>query len=122
MLLLRPLPENAAEAFLDAVENTAESNVQLMAIAPLLRSTGKVERQYRLNIGTLPVAYHSELNGQFLYVLDSAVTSVSGGGSRSTRVPVPPCIRATELGTETEAIIEIDDKVCVQALLQLCDV
>eukprot|EP00951_Prasinocladus_malaysianus_P046746 scaffold647910_cov38-Prasinocladus_malaysianus.AAC.1 len=59
------------------------------------RKDGKLERQYRLNIGRLPVAYRSEPEGHILYVLDSALSVMSNDSDvsgRDARPPVPPCI------------------------------
>ena len=41
----------------------------------LRRSNGSIERQYRLNLGVLPVAYTAEADGNLVYILDKAVTS-----------------------------------------------
>lgn len=41
----------------------------------LRRKDGAVERQHRLNVGRLPVAYTSEPDGNLLYVMDGAVTA-----------------------------------------------
>lgn len=51
----------------------------------LRRPDGKVERQYRLNVGSLPVAYTSDKpagadDSDILYIMDRAVTSFQGGG------------------------------------------
>jgi hypothetical protein len=41
----------------------------------LRRSNGSIERQYRLNLGVLPIAYTAEPGGNLVYILDKAVTS-----------------------------------------------
>jgi uncharacterized membrane protein YgcG len=71
---------------------TADGGVKL-----LRRRGGAVERQHRLNVGRLPVAYTSEPGGSLLYVMDGAVTAFQkdpsagrwGGGPR--RGEVLPC-------------------------------
>lgn len=50
----------------------------------LRRPDGKVERQYRLNVGSLPVAYSSDKpagaeDSDLLYIMDRAVTSYHQG-------------------------------------------
>lgn len=52
----------------------------------LRRPDGKVERQYRLNVGSLPVAYTSDKpagadDNDILYIMDRAVTSFQAGGN-----------------------------------------
>ncbi len=49
---------------------TSDGGVKL-----LRRKGGEVERQHRLNVGRLPVAYRSEAEGGLLYVMDGAVTA-----------------------------------------------
>lgn len=84
----------------------------------LRRRDGKVEKQYRLNVGTLPVAYTSDPprgDGEpgggdddapdLLYVMDKAVTCYSSG----ERAPVPPCIKVGDSGN-CEVAIEIEDR------------
>lgn len=52
----------------------------------LRRPDGKVERQYRLNVGSLPVAYTSDKPAgaddetDLLYIMDRAVTSYNRDG------------------------------------------
>jgi hypothetical protein len=51
----------------------------------LRRPDGKVERQYRLNVGSLPVAYTSDKpegaeDTDLLYIMDRAVTSFNRDG------------------------------------------
>ena len=43
--------------------------------------SGEVEKQYRLNMGSLPIGYRSEPEGgRFIYILDDALTTYSAGG------------------------------------------
>lgn len=53
----------------------------------LRRPDGKVERQYRLNVGSLPVAYSSDKaagadDTDLLYIMDRAVTSFQRDGKQ----------------------------------------
>lgn len=53
----------------------------------LRRPDGKVERQYRLNVGSLPVAYTSDKaagadDSDLLYIMDRAVTSFQRDGKQ----------------------------------------
>jgi hypothetical protein len=55
----------------------------------LRRPDGKVERQYRLNVGSLPVAYTSDKPAgadepDLLYIMDRAVTSYNRDGEHGT--------------------------------------
>lgn len=57
----------------------------------LRRANGKVERQYRLNVGSLPVAYTSDQpadagDSDLLYIMDRAVTSYHRDGERLIRL------------------------------------
>lgn len=61
------------------------------------RTEDKVERQYRLNVGPLPVAYRTELEGRFLYILDEALSTFDNAFTQKG-VLVPPCIAALEDG------------------------
>lgn len=79
-----------------------------------------MERQYRLLVGTLPIAYRSEVDGRYLYVLDRALVCFVGDAAAArSAVPVPPCITATPLGDATEAVLEIDDKVTACGLCEV---
>ena len=56
----------------------------------LRRPDGKVERQYRLNVGSLPVAYTSDKPAgadepDLLYIMDRAVTSYNRDGEHGRR-------------------------------------
>jgi hypothetical protein len=52
----------------------------------LRRKDGSVERQNRLNIGTLPVAYTSDGSSDILYIMDRAVTSYNRDAGAHTAV------------------------------------
>jgi uncharacterized protein len=66
------------------------------------RKDGRVERQYRLNIGPLPVAYRTEPEGQFLYVLDEALSTFDNAYTRKGLL-VPPCIM--QIGADTTQLL-----------------
>ena len=81
----------------------------------LRRADGAVERQHRLNIGPLPVAYRAGGDGdgdggRLLYVMDGAVTAFMREPNAGDRVPVPPCIRRAATGAATEAVLELEDR------------
>ena len=64
------------------------------------RKSGAIERQYRQNVGKLPVAYRSEPDGRYLYVLDESLTSYSTAErGQADKPPVPPCILPVENDT-----------------------
>ncbi|GBF95525.1 hypothetical protein Rsub_08506 [Raphidocelis subcapitata] len=75
----------------------------------LRRKDGTVERQYRLNVGRLPVAYTAEPDGALVYVLEGAVTAFQKDPAAGDRVPVPPCIRKGDAGS-TEVVLELEDR------------
>ena len=62
---------------------TREGGVKL-----LRRKDGRVERQHRLNVGELPVAYTSDGSADLLYVMDRAVTCYGNAGALLTSLPV----------------------------------
>lgn len=76
---------------------------------PACRS-GAVERQLRLNSGKLPVAYRTEPEGRYLYVLDDALTTYTAdeSGLGDGKPPVPPCI--IRVGKSTQVALEVDDR------------
>ena len=61
-----------------------------------------MERQYRVHVGKLPFAYRTEPEGQYLYILDGALTTYTaeegGGAAGPAGPPLPPCITATGQG------------------------
>mmetsp|Transcript_11992 Transcript_11992/g.33731 ORF Transcript_11992/g.33731 Transcript_11992/m.33731 type:complete len:232 (+) Transcript_11992:176-871(+) len=69
------------------------------------RKSGKLEKQYRLNIGRLPVAYRSDPDSHLLYILDNAVSVFSNDSE--ARPPVPPCI--LKAGDKVQVALEIED-------------
>eukprot|EP00882_Tetradesmus_deserticola_P008373 GHRQ01008830.1.p1 GENE.GHRQ01008830.1~~GHRQ01008830.1.p1 ORF type:complete len:246 (+),score=127.10 GHRQ01008830.1:546-1283(+) len=75
----------------------------------LRRKDGSVERQHRLSVGSLPVAYTSDGSSDILYIMDRAVTSYNRDAGAGDRVPVPPCIRVGESGN-VEVTLEIEDR------------
>eukprot|EP00891_Asterochloris_glomerata_P007027 jgi/Astpho2/7027/fgenesh1_pg.00107_%23_70_t len=96
------------------VIDTQKDKVQLYAtdggVKLLKRSNGDLERQYRLNVGKLPVAYRNEPEARFLYIMDGALTSYSSQDPAGAKAsPVPPCIQALNHDT-TQVSLEIDDR------------
>lgn len=78
----------------------------------LKRRSGAVEKQYRVNIGKLPIGYRTEPEGQYLYILDDALTTYSaeeGAAGGTGKPPVPPCILPTAQGG-CHVALEIEDR------------
>ncbi|GMH32640.1 hypothetical protein BSKO_00474 [Bryopsis sp. KO-2023] len=74
------------------------------------RKDGRVERQCRLNVGELPVAYKTTPEGHFLYVLSNAVAAYTGRiNEKKTETPVPPCIMYVE-PKGCQIALEVEDK------------
>lgn len=74
----------------------------------LRRKSGEVERQIRYNVGKLPVAYRTEPDGRYLYILDNALTTYTAGEGDG-KPPVPPCI--LKIGADkTQVALEVDDR------------
>ncbi|KAL0042663.1 hypothetical protein WJX79_007234 [Trebouxia sp. C0005] len=83
------------------------------------RQSGNVEKQYRYNIGKLPVAYRAEPDGQFLYVIEGAVTSyTSQDPAQGSSPPVPPCILPLNKDT-TQVSLEIDDRADKPSIIKI---
>lgn len=83
------------------------------------RQTGSIEKQYRYNIGKLPVAYRTEPEGRLLYVLEDAITSYSSQDpAQGASAPVPPCISALDKDT-TQVSLEIDDRADKPAIIKI---
>lgn len=77
----------------------------------LKRRSGAVEKQYRLNVGKLPVAYRTEPEGRYLFILDNALTASvldETAAEGEGKPPVPPCIVHTAQGTRIA--LEIEDR------------
>lgn len=71
-----------------------------------------VEKQYRMYIGDLLVAYRAEeKGGRLLYILGDALTTFAGdtANPRASEAPVPPCIQSLDGGT-TQLYLEIEDR------------
>lgn len=81
------------------------------------RFDGRIERQLRLNIGKLPIAYHNEEGGRYLYILDNAVTTYVSQGRRQA-APVPPCIYRVEPNS-SEMRVDIEDKQATAAIIKI---
>lgn len=75
------------------------------------RKSGSVERQFRLNAGKLPVAYRTEPEGRYIYILDNALTTYTAdeAGLGGGKAPVPPCILSIGQN-KTQVALEIDDR------------
>lgn len=83
------------------------------------RQSGAIEKQYRYNIGKLPVAYRTEPDGRFLYILEDAVSSYSSHDpAQGNSPPVPPCISALDKDT-TQVSLEIDDRADKPAIMKI---
>lgn len=96
----------------DTAKFTAKLYTSDGGVKLLRRRAGGVEKQYRVNVGKLPVGYRTEPEGRYLYLLDDALTTYSadegGAGGGSGAPPVPPCIVATPAGTKVS--LEIEDR------------
>lgn len=78
----------------------------------LKRKSGQIEKQYRQIVGKLPIAYRSEPDGRFLYLLPDSVTNQSlldGERGGREKPPVPPCILPIDTNA-TQISLEIDDR------------
>eukprot|EP00798_Chlamydomonas_sp_ICE-L_P016324 gene16324-22514_t len=78
---------------------------------------GNIERQYRLMVDQLPVAYRNKEEGQYIYVLDNSVSTYVGS-KKGGRLLVPPCIARNASG-QTEVKVEIEDRAHRQALVRI---
>eukprot|EP00878_Enallax_costatus_P037365 GHUV01042198.1.p1 GENE.GHUV01042198.1~~GHUV01042198.1.p1 ORF type:complete len:132 (+),score=32.24 GHUV01042198.1:272-667(+) len=83
-----PLRRTDNARILDTSKNTVKLYTSDGGTKLLRRQDGRVERQHRLNIGTLPVAYTSDGADNMLYILDRAVTCYSHTGERGSKVDV----------------------------------
>ncbi|MEW5298740.1 MAG: hypothetical protein WDW36_001826 [Sanguina aurantia] len=84
------------------------------------RHDGRVERQLRLAIGRLPIAYRTEPEGQYLYIMDNAVTTYQNKDLRKgDRVLLPPCISRMDNGA-TQVRLDIEDKSPKVCLVKVC--
>lgn len=105
------------------VIDTSTFSVKLYAesggVKFLRRASGAIEKQYRFQIGALPIAYRSEPNGRYLYVLDDALTTGNAGALLEGKPPVPPCIQFFSSKTETRVCIELEDRGTKQAILKI---
>uniref|UniRef100_A0A7S0RN43 STEEP1 domain-containing protein n=1 Tax=Chlamydomonas leiostraca TaxID=1034604 RepID=A0A7S0RN43_9CHLO len=105
---------------IDTEEHTVKLYTTDGGVKLIKRHNGNIERQYRLNVGTLPVAYRCEKEGQFIYVLsDSVTTYVNQAVIMGTKVLVPPCIRPHKASGGTEVRLEIEDRVHRPALVKI---
>lgn len=57
----------------------------------LRRKDGKLERQYRLSIGRLPIAYRSDPQHHLLYILDGALSLMSNDSEARHLLSSLPC-------------------------------
>jgi len=85
----------------------------------LRRKSGAIEKQYRLQIDAVPIAYRSEPNGRYLYVLDDALTTGNVGALLEGKPPVPPCIQFSTNTNQTRVSIELEDRGSKQAILKI---
>lgn len=84
------------------------------------RHNGKIERQYRLHVGVLPIGYTCEPEAQYVYILGDAVaTYVNQAVITGDKVLVPPCIRQHPATGGTEVRLEIEDRVHRPALVKV---
>jgi len=74
------------------------------------------ERQYRLQVGPLPVAYTTEVDGPLLYILPGALSSYSDESER-LEIMVPPCIIAAEGGVQM--MLDFEDRQKLTKVLKI---
>lgn len=86
----------------------------------LRRGTGEFERQHRVNMGKLPIAYRSEVGGRFLYIFKDSLSEYSGqpGEGSTAQRPVPPCISQTTPDT-VQVVLEVDDRAPSATLVKI---
>ncbi|KAI8467127.1 MAG: hypothetical protein J3K34DRAFT_387095 [Monoraphidium minutum] len=94
---------------LDPAKHTVRLYTTDGGVKLLRRADGAIERQHRLNVGRLPVAYTAEAGGGVIYVMEGAVTAFQKDPTAGDKVPVPPCIRKGDSGV-TEVVIEVEDR------------
>lgn len=83
------------------------------------RQSGSIEKQYRYNVGKLPVAYRTEPDGRLLYILEGSVTSYSSQDpAQGASPPVPPCILPLDQDT-TQVSLEIDDRADKPSIIKI---
>merc|ERR1711904_476375 len=56
-----------------------------------LKRGTKIERQYRMNVGSLPVCYTDNADGRFVYILKNALSAFNRPTTSDT-ILIPPCI------------------------------
>jgi uncharacterized protein YggU (UPF0235/DUF167 family) len=97
---------------IDTAKHTARLYTADGGVKLLRRRSGAVEKQYRFNVGKLPVGYRTDPEGRYLYILDDALTTYSaddsGAGAGDGKPPVPPCIVGAPSGTRVA--LEIEDR------------
>jgi hypothetical protein len=108
------LPRRRADnsRILDQSKHTVRLYTSDGGVKLLRRKDGAVERQHRLNVGRLPVAYTAEAEGQLLYVMDGAVTAFTKDPSGW---PGPPA-QAGGLGLERRAGCPFGNSTVAQAV------
>ena len=70
-------------------------------------SDGKVEKQFRLVLGDLPVAYTSEQNGKVLYIMKDSVKEYTPKDVTYGERNLPPCIQVIEEGRNVQLLLSV---------------
>lgn len=87
------------------------------------RKRGNVEKQYRINVGDVPIAYKTEPDGRYIYILDGALTTFAtaeeAARSSTGAPPVPPCITYSSSADRTRVIIRLEDRGSRLAILKI---
>ncbi|GFR46446.1 hypothetical protein Agub_g8020 [Astrephomene gubernaculifera] len=110
---LRKLPRRRTDGayVIDTNEHTIKLYTSDGGVKYIRRQNGTVEKQYRLNLGQLPIAYKSELDSPLLYIMDGTVTTYSNQNARRAgRLLVPPCISRSERSGLVEMRLELEDR------------
>ncbi|GIL70154.1 hypothetical protein Vretimale_3401 [Volvox reticuliferus] len=110
---LKKMPRRRTDGayVIDTDEHTVKLYTADGGVKFIKRQNGTVEKQYRLNLGQLPIAYKSDLNSNLLYIMDGAVTTYSNQNARRAgRLLVPPCISRSERSGLVEMRLELEDR------------
>jgi len=110
---LNTLPRREADnsIVIDTETCLCKSYMQEGAIKIIKRSIDTVERQQRLCLGQLPVAYRFDSAGhrRYLYILDGALTTYSDNANKNLEGLIPPCIISSGTGG-VQIMLEFEDR------------
>ncbi|PNW74719.1 hypothetical protein CHLRE_12g485750v5 [Chlamydomonas reinhardtii] len=110
---LKKMPRRRTDGayIVDTNEHTIKLYTTDGGLKYIKRQNGAIEKQYRQNLGQLPIAYKSDLTSPLLYILDNAVTTFSNQNARRAgKLLVPPCITRSDKTGLVEMRIELDER------------